>query len=176
MGLKMKKIYSGFLGFVLVANLLVLTGCGQFQMVDDEVAKSERKIEGALATIAPSDQPKTPLKVDNRPWYGMQAVPITNGVALPAQMNQSDSIVLTFAEPVDLFGAAQMIQSVTGIRTIVGNNVYADSTGGDLAQRTFLPTGGEEVSADESYGRDVCKICLIRFRIHLARNGTMTDR
>lgn len=146
MGLKMKKNYSGFLGFVLVTGLLILSGCGQFQMVDDEVAKSERKAEGALATIAPSDQPKTPLKVDNRPWYGMQAVPMTNGIALPAQMNQSDSIVLTFAQPVDLFGAAQMIQSVTGIRVVVGNNVYEDSTGGALGQRSFLPTGGEEVS------------------------------
>ena len=142
----MKKNYFGFLGVFLMMGVLALSGCGQFQIVDDEVAQNERKIEGALSTIAPSDQPKTPLKVDNRPWYGMQAVPITNGVALPAQMNQSDSIVLTFAEPVDLFTAAQMIQSVTGIRTIVGNNVYADSTGGGLSERAFLPTGGEEVS------------------------------
>ena len=39
-----------------------------------------------------------------------------------------------------------MIQSVTGIRVTVGNNVYEDTLGEDLRARTFLPSGGEEVS------------------------------
>lgn len=135
-----------FTFFPLFALLLVVTACGQLDTVNEEVSGNERKIESALKTISPSDTPKTPLKVDNRPWYGMQAVPITNGVPLPANMNQRDSIVLTFSQPVDLFTAAQMIQSVTGIRTVVGNNVYEESAAGLLRDRGFLPTGGEEVS------------------------------
>ena len=145
MGFKMtkKQPYISFL-FALFATILV--GCGQMDLINNEVSKSERTIEKALQTIAPSKTPKTPLKIDNRPWYGMQAVPISNGLPLPANVNQRDSIVLTFAEPVDLFSAAQMVQSVTGIRTVVGNNVYEDSTAGALTGRAFMPTGGEEVS------------------------------
>lgn len=123
-----------------------VVSCGQMELVNNQVSKEERKIEKALKTIAPSNIPKTPLKVDDRPWYGMQAVPMSNGIPLPANMNQRDSIVLTFSQPLDMFGVTQMIQSVTGIRVVVGNNVYEDSTAGALQSRTFLPTGGEEVS------------------------------
>jgi type IVB pilus formation R64 PilN family outer membrane protein len=133
--------------FFLVAIIaLFLAACGQMELIDEQVSKDERRIEKALQTIAPSEIPKTPLKVDNRPWYGMQAVPISNGLPLPANLNQRDAIVLTFSEPLGMFDVAQMIQSVTGIRIVVGNNVYEDSTAGMLAGRTFLPTGGEEVS------------------------------
>lgn len=130
----------------MVVGLVFLSACTDFAVVNDEVAKSERVVEKALQTIEPSKEAKRPLKVDSRPWYGMQAVAISNGVPLPANVNQSDSVVMTFSGPQDLFSVAQMIQSVTGIRVVVGNNVYEDSTAGALTGRRFLPTGGEEVS------------------------------
>lgn len=132
--------------FLCLFSLFVLSACGQFEKVNEEVAKTERSADKALRTIAPSNQPKTPLKVDNRPWYGAQAVPITNGIPLPASVNQQDAVVMTFAQPVDLFTAAQMIQSVTGIRTLVANGTITESLGENVSNRVFTPTGGEEVS------------------------------
>ena len=129
-----------------MAGTFALSACGQFEIANEEVAKNERVAERAIQTIAPSSAQKTPLRVDSRPWYGMQAVPMKNGTPLPANVNQSDSIVLTFAGPVDLFEATQMIQSVTGIRVVVGNNVYEESLNDELLARQFLPSGGEEVS------------------------------
>lgn len=132
-------------GVICLFSLFVLSGCGQFEKVNTEVAASEKEADRALRTIGPSNQPKTPLRVDNRPWYGSQAVPITNGIPLPASVNQPDSVVMTFGNPVDLFTAAQMIQSVTGIRTVVGNGTIEGSLG-NLSDRAFMPSGGEEVS------------------------------
>ena len=131
---------------LLMVCLLALSACGEYETINENVSANERRAERAISSIAPSNVPKTPLRVDDRPWYGMQAVPITNGMSLPANVNQSESIVLTFSEPVDMFTAAQMVQSVTGIRTVVGNNVYDDTTGEELSARMFLPSGGEEVS------------------------------
>lgn len=145
MGYVIMKKWVRFIPLVTLM-MLALTACGEYQKVDEAVSKSERRAEKALATVAPTDTPQTPLKVDNRPWYGMQAIPMSNGVPLPANLNQRDSIVLTFAQPVDLFEVSQMIQSVTGIRVMVGTNVYNDTLGDVLSQRTFMPTGGEEVS------------------------------
>lgn len=126
--------------------LLVLSACGQYEKVNEAVARNERAADRALKSISPSNQIKTPLRVDSRPWYGAQAVPITNGVPLPASVNQPDSVVMTFSEPTDLFTAAQMIQSVTGIRTVVSNGTFPDNISGNVAERSFMPTGGEEVS------------------------------
>lgn len=131
---------------IFFVALFMLSACGQFEVANEEVSKNERKAEKAISTIAPSSREKTPLRVDNRPWYGMQAVPMANGSPLPSNVNQSDSIVMTFSGPVDLFTAAQMVQSVTGIRVVIGNNVYDDSLNDELRGRTFIPSGGEEVS------------------------------
>jgi type IVB pilus formation R64 PilN family outer membrane protein len=142
----MKHIMNFFLPSIFLLAFFSLSACGEYERVNENVSANERRAERAIATIAPNNIPKTPLRVDERPWYGMQAVPMTNGSSLPANVNQSDSIVMTFAQPVDMFEAVQMIQSVTGIRTVVSNNVYEESLGEGLAARMFMPSGGEEVS------------------------------
>jgi len=132
-------------GGICLFSLFVLSGCGQFEKVNSVVASTEKEADRALREIGPSNQPKNPLRVDTRPWYGSQAVPITKGVPLPASVNQSNSVVMTFANPVDLFTVTQMIQSVTGIRTIVGNGTF-DASLGSISDRLFIPSDGEEVS------------------------------
>jgi type IVB pilus formation R64 PilN family outer membrane protein len=98
--------------------------------------------------LMPSQQAKGSLVVDQRPWFGSNAVPMLNGSPLPGAYQRRNGLVLTFSEPVTLARAGQMIQSVTGIRVRQGQNVFnnaAAARGGEL-EGTFLPVDAEQVT------------------------------
>jgi type IVB pilus formation R64 PilN family outer membrane protein len=141
--LQKSKSYSHVLSVVLLSVFLL--SCEQASIINETVMRNEQQIEQAISTISPDGNPQKSLKVDNSPWYGAQAVPIRGGRALPSSLDQSDSIVLTFSEGQPLYDTARMIQSVSGIRVSLSNNIY-DDTLGAMAARTFLPTDGQEVS------------------------------
>lgn len=137
------KRYKHVLSVVLLSVFLL--SCEQADIINESVMRNEKKIEQAISTISPDGNARKSLKVDNSPWYGAEAVPIRGGRALPSSLDQSDSIVLTFSEGRPLYDVARMIQSVSGIRVALSNNIYEDSLGA-MSARTFLPTDGQEVS------------------------------
>lgn len=132
-------------GFLALTVSLFLISCEQAELINDTVMSNEKQIEQAISTISPDGRAGKSLKVDNTPWYGAEAIPMKNGRSLPISLDQKDAIVLTFSEEKTLFDTIRMIQSVSGIRVSLSNNIH-ETTMGNIAARTFLPTDGQEVS------------------------------
>lgn len=142
--LRFDKPQSLYISSLLFIGIFILSACGQANLINDDVREAEIRAENAISTISP-ENPVRSLHVDKRPWFGTQAIQIQGDQSLPAELTKQDAITLTFAEPASFLDAARKIESVTGIPVIVTNNVYETSMG-DLAEREFLPSGGQEVS------------------------------
>lgn len=130
----------GCLGFVLLAG-----GCMNSAEVHDTVMKDAASVDQALKTIEPKPYQQQALTVEDRPWFGAQAVPIDNGRPLPAALIQSDGVVLTFERPMNFGEVARMIQAATGIRVTTSHKSTAPDTGRGF-EKTFIPPDGMEVS------------------------------
>lgn len=132
---------------LLVCMTVMLAGCSEYEQVQQTVESNEKEIDQSLGRIMPKQQVRTPLVVDSRPWYGSTAVQMLNGSPLPAAYQRENAIVLTFTEPVPLTRAAQMIQSVTGIRVQLGQSVLGDNARARQAGEVrFLPVDADEVT------------------------------
>lgn len=132
--------FSRFLILIfLLAFAVLVSGCTEYEKVNEAVAATEQKGDAALREITPRGQLRKPLEVDSRPWFGSNAVPIMNGQPLPAAVSRADGIVMTFTEPLTLRQMAREIQRVSGIRTVVTNAMTEDDT-------RFLPAGGQRVA------------------------------
>jgi len=133
-----------------VTAVFGLTGCGEFKKVDDNIAETQTVADKALASMNPSSPIAQPLSIDKRPYFGSQAVPITNGSPLPSQYEQSGAVVMTFARPVSMPELMRMIQAVTGLRAIAPTSTSKTSDGaateGAATGPTFTPTDGEQVA------------------------------
>jgi len=141
----------------LIASLtlicaLAFAGCSEYKSVNEQVSLNERTADEALQKIAPANQLAQPLMIDKRPWFGSQAVPMTNGQPLPVQFQQSDSLVLTFPGAVSFQDFARMVEASTNIRTSVSTASSGSQQGGsaETAETAdsggFVPAGADPVS------------------------------
>lgn len=130
---------------ILLLSLFLLVGCEQSNIINDNVREAEKEAKAAIDTISPDTARRTPLQVIDRPWFGSEAIPMKNGNDLPRSLSASNALTMTFAGAVSFDEATRMIESVTNIPVRVSNNIYESSLG-SIAERKFLPTGGQEVS------------------------------
>lgn len=146
------SLFKGFSKLSLALAFVAafgLSGCGEMKTVNANYQGATAQADQALQEISPKAPLAQPLMIDNRPYYGADAVPITNGSPLPPQFEQSNAIVMTFARPVTMQELMRMVQAVTGLRALTsGTSVEASSNSGgsDDGAKTFIPTDGEQVA------------------------------
>lgn len=142
------SLFKRLMTIIVMASLIFSLGaCSEYEQVNKKVEKSEREADQAFDRLMPKQQVRSPLVVDQRPWYGSSAVPILNGQPLPAAYQRNNAIVMTFSQAVGLNRISQMIQSVTGIRVQVGQSVRSDNANARRLEGTrFIPVDAEEVT------------------------------
>jgi len=140
--------FSTFLPLIMMcAFVLIISGCSEYEQINQKVNADEKEISSAFDRIMPKQNPRQPLIVDQRPWFGSSAVPMLNGNPLPTAYQRRNGLVLTFTEGVTLQRATQMIQGVTGMRVKVSQNILAGANAGRNAQPVvFLPVDAEQVT------------------------------
>ncbi len=134
---------------------LLLTAC----MADREAARADIQditstSDAALQRIAPpvDRPPPSPLIEEDTPWFGAQAIPAQSGQALPAALEDPGALVLTFERPLTLEQVASRIQAATDIRVTVekatapSSSSSSGANGSEMAEATFLPADGLEVT------------------------------
>lgn len=139
----------GLLGTSLVFVFIAtfgLGGCSEYKIANEKVQATEAEADRALQELSPKAPLAQPLTIDKRPYYGSAAIPITNGSPLPAQFEQPNSLVLTFARPVTMPELMRMVQAVTGLRASASASTQSASSGGQQTVATFLPSDGEQVA------------------------------
>ena len=125
----------------LVLSLGLLAGCTLNEQITNDIERTEEKTRAALSEIEPKKEFSRPLIVDERPWFGANAVPVSEGDPLPAKFNKPDSLVITFASALSMDELRSEIQKVTGLSVIV------DKTSGESVTRSrFLPSDGLQVT------------------------------
>ena len=140
-----KRIFCMALG--VIASTMILSACSEYEQINRKVSKDQGQVDRAFNSIMPKQKVRTPLVVDQRPWFGSSAVPMLNGNPLPAAYQRKNALVLTFTEGVTLQRAVQMIQSVTGIRTQISQSVLGENAAARaLADVLFIPVDAEEVT------------------------------
>ncbi len=109
---------------VLMTSTLVLSACNEY------VARTNKKIETTLERVEDHLQqaqiPDLPAPVDtvrtkNDIWLGTNSVKISEGDALPAHLEEDDSVTLSIAQEAALPALAQEITDVTGITVRLDN-------------------------------------------------------
>lgn len=141
------KILSKACLALILAGAFGLAACSEIKTVHENVQTEQAKADEALQQISPRTPVAQPLIIDGRPYYGSQAVPITNGETLPAQFEQPGAIVMTFARPVTMSELMRMVQAVTGLRaTAEGMSTSNSESSANVAPTLFIPSDGEQVA------------------------------
>lgn len=118
-----KSIKLGLTG-VLMGATFMLSACNEY------VARTNEKIETVLerteehlqqAQIPDLPAPVDTVRTKNDIWLGTESVKISEGDALPAMMEEDDSITLSIAEATTLPMLAQEISEMTGITIRLDN-------------------------------------------------------
>lgn len=113
----------------LLAGALALTACNKY------VDKTNKKIETTLeraedhmqqASIPDLPEPVDTVRTKNDIWLGTSSVKISEGDALPARLEEEDSITMAIAEEATLSFLAQEITETTGI-TVRLDNLKAEN-------------------------------------------------
>ena len=114
---------------LLTAAAMTLSACNEY------VAKTNEKIETTLervedhlqqAQIPDLPEPVDTVRTKSDIWLGTESVKISEGDALPATMEEKDSVTLSIAEATTLPTLAQEITDMTGI-TVRLDNLKADN-------------------------------------------------
>lgn len=113
----------------LLAGALALTACNKY--VDKTNEKIETTLERVEDHMQQSNIPDLPEPVDtvrtkNDIWLGTSSVKISEGDALPARMEEDDSVTMAIAEEATLPFLAQEITETTGI-TVRLDNLKAEN-------------------------------------------------
>lgn len=120
---------------LLAASAVVLAGCNEY------VAKTDEKIETTLeraedhlqqAQIPDLPEPIDTVRTKNDIWLGTESMKISEGDALPANMEENDSITLSIAEAASLPDLAREITDMTGITVRLDNLKAEDAVPQDL--------------------------------------------
>ncbi len=124
-----KTIKLGLIG-VLMASSFVLSGCNEY------VARTNKKIETTLeraedhlqqAQIPDLPAPVDTVRTKSDIWLGTDSVKISEGDALPARLEEDDSITLSIAQEATLPTLAHEITETTGITVRLDNLKAEDS-------------------------------------------------
>lgn len=111
--------------------------------------------EYALNQMQPDQNTVSPLIVENSPWFGSEAIPVEKGEMLPADLDNNQSLVITFDQPLTLDQVAARIQAATNIRVMVEKGQAAGTSTGimpsgqansAMQEERFLPADGLEVT------------------------------
>ena len=114
---------------LLTAAAMTLSACNEY------VAKTNEKIETTLeraedhlqqAQIPDLPEPVDTVRTKSDIWLGTESVKISEGDALPANMEEKDSVTLSIAEATTLPTLAQEITDMTGI-TVRLDNLKAEN-------------------------------------------------
>ncbi|MBQ9089814.1 MAG: hypothetical protein IJY58_02070 [Alphaproteobacteria bacterium] len=109
---------------VLMASTFVLSACNEY------VARTNKKIETTLeraeehlqqAQIPDLPAPVDTVRTKNDIWLGADSVKISEGDALPAHLEENDSVTLSIAQEATLPDLVQEITDVTGITVRLDN-------------------------------------------------------
>ena len=124
-----KSLKLGLTGILMGATFM-LTACNEY------VARTNEKIETVLerteehlqqAQIPDLPEPVDTVRTKNDIWLGTESVKISEGDALPAMMEEDDSITLSIAEATTLPMLAQELSEMTGITIRLDNLKAADA-------------------------------------------------
>lgn len=125
-----------------------LQGCTPQREIEEKYETLSNEADDALREISPSNKMRSSLIVEDRPWFGHQAVRMRNGDPLPPRLNEKNSIVLTFERALTLEELARQLQVSTGLRVVVPNNTAGMVAGvaTTTEEKRFLPIDGVEVA------------------------------
>lgn len=113
----------------LLTGVFTLTACNRY------VDKTNKKIETTLeriednlqqSTIPDLPEPVDTVRTKNDIWLGTSSVKISEGDALPANLEENDSVIMAIAEEATLPFLAQEITETTGI-TVRLDNLKAEN-------------------------------------------------
>ncbi len=135
------------MAFCACAVVFVLSGCSDQREAKEGYEAVLAETDTALKKIEPKRKVRPALVVDDKPWFGHQAIRMRNGDPLPVELTQPNSVVMTFERGLTLKEFARQIQISTGLRVIVEQTASGQSTpGSEPSQSTFLPFDGVEVA------------------------------
>ena len=135
------------MAFSMAFTAGLVTGCSEIKKTNEAIDQSMGEATAGLQQLQPKGKISQELAIDNSPYYGSIARPISKGDALPSQFEQDGAIVMTFARPVTMEEFTRMIQSVTGLRANTATSAASASAAGAAAgEATFMPADGEQVS------------------------------
>lgn len=144
------NIMTGMVRFfpvlLLAFSVIFLASCETKYEIIERVDRNAQKADMALMDINKKhDRVASPLIVDNEHWFGENAIPIRNGVALPGSLMGQKGVVLTFDRPLTMGELAKAIQTATGVRVVVVKSTAGKRAGGSDEAPKFMPTDGDEV-------------------------------
>lgn len=143
---------SPFKGFTKTVAALVfvmgfgLASCSEIKATQENFQTTQSQADRALAEISPTQPLAQALTINPAPYFGSDAVPITNGSPLPPQFEKQNAIVMTFARPVTMEELMRMVQAVTGVRAQATGTTLGSSSNSGTEVKTFTPTDGEQVA------------------------------
>lgn len=136
-----------FTVLALFSLMVILSGCTDEHQARESYENITTQTDRALQSIEPKRKVRPALVVDNKPWYGHQAVRMRNGDPLPVEFTQPNSVVMTFERGLTLQEFARQIQISTSLRVVVIDDAKDSNTGGEQSTTpTFLPFDGVEVT------------------------------
>jgi len=137
---------SFFMALALLISVTVLSACTDEKQARDGYEKITMEADQALTKAEPRRMVRPALIVDEKPWYGHQAVRMRNGDPLPVDFTQPNSVVMTFERGLTLNEFARQIQISTGLRVVVTAEDRKEGSGETVQAQTFLPFDGVEVT------------------------------
>lgn len=137
-----EKKRNASLLIILSIFVLFLSGCEGRQEVQDSYEMKVSEAESMIEELEPGLNIRPALVVDEKPWFGHQAVRMRNGDPIPSAFTGSNSIVITFEKPLTLQELGRQIQISTGLRMVTTSR----ELGTTEEAETFLPVDGVEVA------------------------------
>lgn len=148
----LQKPSKTFIYLFLIAISASLTlGCADRKAVRTENAVALSRAEDALTTLKQPVAAPSSLEVEEKPYFGNNAVAFDNGEPLPSRLEGHDSLVITFDRALTLPEIAARIQNAANVRVMVQaaqstSKEGANKDGNNSALETFLPADGVEVA------------------------------
>lgn len=141
------------LSTLCLCGVLAMSGCADRSAVREDISTMSASADYALNQMQPEQSTASPLIVENSPWFGSEAIPVERSEMLPADLDNNQSLVITFDQALTLEQVAARIQAATSIRVMVepGQAILSPSGsslsgGAGVVEPRFLPADGLEVT------------------------------
>lgn len=139
----------------VLLSALPLSGClADREAARDDVQEIAQNSYDGLDEIRPKRDvaDSSPLIEEDAPWFGASTIPAQTGDLLPDKMEQDNSLVLTFEEPLTLEQVANRIQAATNIRVMVENAGGPSGGAGGATTGGARSASGSAAPADNGAG------------------------